>query len=323
MTSSPRPGPARIASSLLWLGILAGCGIALSQLGGSAAQSWPARIPMAANDRVREIPIRASQPWSVLVLADVQDGFPYLSEIFRRAASAHPLAVIILGDLARRADANHRLLIARELHRHPAPAPLFAVPGNHDCDDAADAADFAAHFGATEFDFRIGRTRFLGIDSACPRTPAEQQASAARLRRQLRAAAARDEHVVLLRHHPLRQAGEPTPHRADADVPLQEIQRLASLPLVLTGHEHAHAQDRVGETTLVVAPSSGDLNSGESAKPVSYLLLRWTGERLALEVERFPRENWRDLRAQTIHLTRAHVSPLLDDLVRSWREAGW
>lgn len=267
------------------------------------------RVPGAANTTIRELSADDSGAWSVVVLADIQEGFTYIGSIFDEIAGARPTAVIIAGDLARGAGGQHLALLVQQLQQHPSPAPLFVVPGNHDCLSPAAHRAFLERFGSTEFEFRIGKFRFLGLDSMT--RPISWQLD--RLHSSTELASARGEQLIVVRHHPVSGG-----NGSSADEPAREdnrmlLQALQSPPvtLVISGHSHESSVEAYRGMTLVVAAPSGDRNMGGGQTPVSYLVLRWNGSKMTLEQHKLSRTNSLDLEAAYLHVMIAHIRPLL------------
>ncbi len=261
------------------------------------------RVERAANARIREVPTAPDGSWAVQILADIQDGFSYLPRILDEGAELGARAVVIAGDLQRGDGGLHLSLVLNELRAHGSDLPLFVVPGNHDAMTRADRAAFEAAFGSSVFEFRIGSTWFVGLDSTDPEGFDEERE---RLRARIEEVSRAGGRVVAVRHHsPLHDVG------GLADEALLDVLRDPSVAFVIAGHAHTSRVDRIGPTRFVVAPPSGDRSHGQGQTPVSYLILRSDGVRLSLELHQFSRRNWLDARSAWSHAWDVHVLPFL------------
>jgi Icc-related predicted phosphoesterase len=262
-----------------------------------------ARVEGVGNASLREVPAASDGSWAVQILADIQDGFPYLQRIVREGAEQGARAIVVAGDLQRGDGGRHLGLVLRELHRRETQAPLFVVPGNHDAMTPADRAAFEAAFGGDRFEFRIGSTWFVGLDSTDSAGFAEERR---RLRTRIAAAAEAGENVVVVRHHsPLSDVG------GLADAELLHLLEHPSVAFVIAGHAHTSRVDRIGATRFVVAPPSGDRSHGQGQTAVSYLMLRSSGGRLRLELHQFSRQNRVDAESAWTHAWLVHLAPWL------------
>ncbi len=140
---------------------LAGLGVVLCSAVTLPKPRPGERLTVASNAELTDLGVDGSEPWSVLILADVQNGFHYLPEIFQREMPPDLRAVVCLGDLSADYDEAHMRLPVLELLATPPPAPFFIVPGNHDIRGKEGKNCFLRWFGATTFEFRMlpGRAR--------------------------------------------------------------------------------------------------------------------------------------------------------------------
>ncbi len=260
----------------------------------------------AANGAVREI-VSEAESWSVVILADIQGGFAYLPEIFRRAALHRPKAVIVLGDLSSNPDEDHMRVPVWFMKRWPPPAKLFLVPGNHDIEREKGVPEFLRWFRSLTFDFRIGSVRFIGLNNADG--PLED-AELGDLRRKLEEAGARSERVVLCLHREIIDwEGKRGPAVEERYRALLDLIQSANVAMVLTGHHHQPHDEVRGPTRFRVAPPAGDRSRDTDADPVSFLVLRWTGRELEVEPHRFERSIATEAKGAFFHLALAHVQP--------------
>jgi len=305
MQSPPAPGTGRrwcAAGAALGVGAVT---LAMNPPGEPTAYR---RLASAANARVHAIERPRSQPWSVQILADIQDGFLYVPEILRQGRDLDVDAVILAGDLARGNGGDHLALLTRQLERNPLRVPLFAVPGNHDTVRRVDRRNFEATFGASEFEFKIGHTTFVGLDSSQGPLPGELR----RVRDAIERARPRGERVVVVRHHSPLPSPE-NPYSSDA---LASLLCDPVVAVVISGHAHRwEFQEREG-VRFVVAPPSGDRSHGQGQTPISYLIVHWTGERYELEHRQMFRSNATELRSAIAHVVQGHLLPALYDAAR-------
>jgi len=298
---------------------LLGCGAAASSLAlmfsldaslGSGASY--AYLDTSGNSTIEQIERSESQPWSVQVMADIQDGFLYLPDLLRDAESKGIDATIIAGDLARGGGGDHLSLVLDRLREVQPKVPVFAVPGNHDIVDATTREKFVSAFGSATFEFTLGATRFLGLDS----TEFDDTESLKRVQAALDLAEERDEHLVVLRHHsPLPVPGVLNPHASEALTRLLTHPRVAC---VLVGHAHDWELERREGVRFLTMPSSGDRGSGQDQVVVSYIILRWDGAAYSFEHHFIPRRNWTEVATSIRHMLDAHLRPAVATSSSTW-----
>ena len=289
---------------------LVSLGLAAVGMGGWAlrTESSPEYrlVERAANSTVHAIDVHGRDRWSVQILADIQDGFLYLPRVLAEGEALGVDAVVVAGDLARGDGGDHLSLLLRQLALHPPQVPLFAVPGNHDTVRPVDRQRFVRCFGATEFEFRIGHTWFVGLDSTRGFTKSDRD----RLQARIAHAERGGERVVVVRHHsPL-----PSPDPRENPYASEELTALLEHPsvaFVLSGHAHHWSAAERRGVRFVVAPPSGDRSHGQGQTAISYLVLRWTGTQFELEHRQFFRSNWLELEAALQHVILAHWIPSL------------
>ncbi len=262
-------------------------------------------LPFVGNASIREIRVGPDEPWSVMLMADVQDGYHCIPELLRRGAALAPKAVIVLGDLSADHDEEHARLPARMFRRHPPSAPLFVAPGNHDIRGESGRAPFLAWYGSTTFEVKIGRARFLGADnSGGPLSSAALDELEARL------AAARGEDVILCIHRDIFDwPGKHNPGAEAENAALLELIRKHAVKMVLCGHHHYSHSEVRGPTRFVIAPTSGNRSHDTGQNPVSFLMLRWTGREYVFDLGRTYRSNASELIGQIDHVALSHLRP--------------
>lgn len=293
-----------------WPFALAGvlCGAAL--LYGLAALSVdpadPGPVPGASNAALHELPGDAAGEWRLLIVSDIQEGFPYLPRVFREGEALRPAAVIVLGDVAITHDEEHLDLPVRMMQRAPAPAPLFAVPGNHDIRVREGTEAFVRRFGSDRFDFHIGKTRFLGLNNADGPPAGEALAELdARLTRSREAG----ECVVLCLHRNLLDLdGEHAYVEVENRRLLETIER-RRVSLVLCGHWHEFRDVTRGATRYVVAPPAGDRSLETGHDLVSFLVMRGTDAGFSFDLGQFERRNVKELEGHFLRTALAHLQP--------------
>lgn len=265
------------------------------------------------NADLHDLPGRDDEPWSVAVISDVQNGHAYLPELFRRLDNPRPQAIVVTGDLAPDPSPELAQLPVWYLRRRPPPAPMFVVPGNHDLallpGGRLGEPEFLRWYGALTFEFRIGRTVFIGLDNSTSPIvgPAFEE-----LRRRLDEAKDRGDRAILCLHRNIVQFEEPDPiSRLDDQV--RQLVRNYDVPYVLCGHLHHDAYDEQGGTRYVAVPASGHRPANEPGqKPVAFMTLRWDGSRFELRREEFYRRNWTELKGVVLYLALAKIHPCLD-----------
>ncbi len=269
-------------------------------------------LPSSGNANIDRIERASDQAWSVQILADIQDGFLYVPTLMREADAQGVDAIVIAGDLARGGGGAHLPLLLDQLRQARPEAPLFAVPGNHDSVNDQARQNFVTAFGSPSFEFTIGSTRFIGLDS----TQEDESDSLEQVRNALATAEREDEHVVIVRHHsPLPSAEYYNPRSSDVLVALLEHPRVAA---VVTGHAHHWGMhDRSGVRFLTV-PASGDRGHGQDQTVVSYLILRWDGSAYSFEHHFVPRRNTVELETILRHLFDGHVKPAVLGAMSTW-----
>jgi hypothetical protein len=304
-----KPGPRRLLSVVAIL-----CGLIVLILAAVL------RIPPAGFDPVagvrnadlHQLPGRDDEPWSIAVISDIQNGHAYLPELFRRLSDPPPRAIVVTGDLAPDPSPELAQLPVWYLRRWPPPAPMFVVPGNHDLalipGGRLGEPEFLGWYGALTFEFRIGRTVFIGLDNSTSPIvgPALED-----LRRRLEAAKDRGDRAILCLHRNIVQFEEPDPI-SPLDERVRELIRDYDVPYVLCGHLHHDAYDGQGGTQYVAVPASGHRPANDPGqKPVAFMRLNWDGTRFELRREEFYRGNWTELKGVTLYLALAKIHPCL------------
>jgi 3',5'-cyclic AMP phosphodiesterase CpdA len=292
------------ATILGWLGVLAfGATLLVGPPGAGP-------VPGVRNADLHDLPADDAEPWSVVLLSDIQNGAAYLPELLRRAESWHPRAIIITGDLA--ADPPLAQVPVWYLRRHPPSAPMFIVPGNHDVWRRANRTlgerEFIQWYGGTTFEVSIGRTLLLGLDNSTgPVVGRDLDAVRARLE----TAHARRERTLLFLHRNLLPFDHPFSTAEELHRDLLNLIQEHEVPYVICGHLHRSLEDSRGSTTFVALPASGNLGpSDPRGKPVAYVVLRWTGRSFELQREEFPRQRLTELKGSLVVFTLAKLLPI-------------
>ena len=241
--------------------------------------------------------------WTVAVLADIQNGFAYLPEIFRRVAKHKADFVIVLGDVSSREDRDHHWLPAKMMSDHPSPAPLFVVPGNHDVRGDRGLPEYLQWYGSTTFDLTVGRTRFLGVNNA---DGPLGDAALSDLEALMLEAGEQGQRVVLCMHRSVIDAEE-------ANRKTLELIERRQVVLVLAGHSHQVRDELRGKTRFVVVPPSGDKSHDTGETPISFGILRWAADGFDLKTEKFPRDGSTEFRGVYLHVMLSHFRPVFED----------
>ncbi len=294
-----------------FLASLAGVWAVLGAAGMGVQPPGPEPVSACRNASARDLGLDDATPWTALLLSDVQNGFSYLPEVFRRAAAYKPAAIFVTGDFSGDHDDLHAQLPVWAIRRAPPPAPLFVLPGNHDIERATGAGRdaFLRYYGSLGFDVTIGSTRFIGVpDCGLPLNAEDLSA----LEAQLKDAATHHQRVVLCLHHDVIDwEGKAHQRATPENVGLQKLIDEYAIAFVLCGHYHTPHDEIRGSTRYIVAPASGHRDQAARIQtPVSFLLLRWTGRALVVEREQFSRDNATDIRGVFVHLSLAHLQPL-------------
>ena len=271
----------------------------------------PGPVGSVRNADLHELPGSDEEPWSVVVIRDVQNGHAYLPELLRRAGACSPRAIVITGDLAPDPNPELSRIPVWWLRRLPAPAPMFIVPGNHDLCACTGRRigerEFLQWYGSLTFDFRIGRTRFIGLDnSTSPIVGADLDS----LRSKLEGAKARGERTLLWLHRNVVSFGDPT-LSLEANPELQEMIRDYDVPYVICGHLHRDAFEESEGTRYAAMPASGHRPANDAdQKPIAFMELRWDGRSFELRREEFYRRNLTELKGVFVYLALAKIQPM-------------
>lgn len=193
-----------------------------------------------------------------------------LARIHAAVAATPPDLVVATGDLSLDgADSDADLALAAELHR-AFPAPLLALPGNHDVGshphtmprqpiDTVRLARFQAHLGTGRGLVDLPGWRVVGLNSEVMGTGLEEEAAQAEFIAEA-AAGAGARRIALFLHKPVFVTGpeDPTfdywsvpPHARAALAPLLEH---PGLRLVASGHLHVHHHAVRGRVAYAWAP---------------------------------------------------------------------
>ena len=186
------------------------------------------------------------------------------------AAEARPDLVVVTGDLSLDgADHPEDLALAMALLRE-FPAPVLAIPGNHDTGShvhtmprqpvtAARVARFRAEVGPDWWVHDLPGWRLIGLDTEIMGTGLAEEAEQAGFIAEAAAGAA-DRRIALFLHKPVfvTEPADPTfdywsvpPHARAALAPLLDH---PALRLVASGHLHLHHEAMRGATRFAWAP---------------------------------------------------------------------
>ncbi len=285
----------RVLRGCLWLsGSVAAFGAVLCSSVARPVPLPPGQLPFVGNAVVRDLDADDSEPWSVMILADVQNGFPYLPRLFRQKLPQNLRAIVSVGDFSADPDEAHMRLPVAELLRAPPPVPFFIVPGNHDIRDGEQNKDcFLRWFGATTFEFRIGNTCFLGADNSDGLLDGQ---ALLELEQKMTAATASGHRIILCMHCDIIDwQGKQKPGVEGPNRKLLEIVSRHDVRFVFSGHYHQAHDETRNRTRFVIAPASGHRDQQPGQNPISYLILRWNGESYLLERRQFCRRNLTEL----------------------------
>jgi len=193
-----------------------------------------------------------------------------LARIRALAEAPVPDLVVASGDLSLDgADCEEDLALAALLHG-AFPAPLLALPGNHDVGshphtmpqqpfDTARLERFQAHLGAGRGVVDLPGWRVVGLNSEVMGTGHSEEAAQAAFITEA-AAGAGERRIALFLHKPVfvTEPGDPgfdywsvPPHARAALAPLLEH---PGLRLVASGHLHLHRQEMRGRVRFAWAP---------------------------------------------------------------------
>lgn len=271
----------------------------------------PGPVAGVRNVDLHELPGSDAEPWSIVVISDVQNGHAYLPELFERAKAFSPRAIVITGDLAPDPIPELSQIPVWWLRRSPPSAPLFIVPGNHDIThrqvDRLGEREFLQWYGSLTFEFRIGRTVFLGLDNAASQIVG---ASLESVRSRLEAARDRGDRTILCLHRNIVSFSDPT-LAAESNPELQELVRHYDVPYVICGHLHRDAFEAREGTRYVAVPASGHRPANDPGqKPIAFMVLRWDGASFELRREEFYRRNLTELKGVAVYLALAKILPV-------------
>lgn len=306
--------------AVVWLMVPAG-GLAALLVGAMLLVPQPGPEPVTGvrNADLHELPGSDREPWSVVILSDVQNGASYLPEIFERSRKYSPKAIVMTGDLASHPSEPYAGIPVWYLRRSSLPSPIFIVPGNHDISPARVGVPagegeewFARAYGATTFEFRIGNTRFLGLNNAIGPVTGPALAD---LRSRLEAAKSRGERTILCLHRNILSfAEQPDPYAEPEHRALLDLIGEFEVPYVFCGHLHQEGYEERGSTRFVAVPASGSRPALDTEqKPIALTVLRWTGSSFQLGLEQFYRRNVNELKGVAVYMALAKIRPFFED----------
>ena len=178
----------------------------------------------------------------------------------------------------------------------PLPAPLLAIPGNHDARQTmreAFAADgYLPREGFLQFEVERGGLRFIGLDTLVPGDGAGELCGERLAWLDATLSRRPDLPTLVLMHHPPFLTGIAHMDRlglAGREAFAELVCRHAQIEAILCGHVHRPIQARVGGRTAIIAPSPAhqialDLRpEGPSVfrlEPPGYMLHRWQDRQL-------------------------------------------
>lgn len=200
-----------------------------------------------------------------------------------------PDALLLTGDLADRGEPGAYAVLTRLL-AEAGPAPVFAIPGNHDDRAALAAALPRARMedGFIQYAVEDFPVRLVLLDTLVPGASHGELCARRLAWLEATLAAAPDRPTLVALHHPPFATGIGHMDRIALRAPDAFAAVLARHPqvrLVVCGHVHRPIVTRIAEAVVCVAPSVAhqvalDLRTeGPSAfvlEPPAYLLHRWS-----------------------------------------------
>jgi 3',5'-cyclic AMP phosphodiesterase CpdA len=208
------------------------------------------------------------------------------------AGDPEPDAVIVTGDLVHDGEAEDYAALTGLLQRLP--APVFAVPGNHDRRELTRQAltftGVVPEAGPIRFAAEAGPVRLIGLDSLVEGHEHGHLGSdqLAWLDGQL--AARPDNPTLVFLHHPPFATGIGFMDKIrldDSDALAAVIGRHSHVGLIACGHVHRMIVNRLGSVPVVIGPGvahhvvldlTAEAPSRWIAEPPAYLLHRWSAE---------------------------------------------
>jgi 3',5'-cyclic-AMP phosphodiesterase len=178
----------------------------------------------------------------------------------------------------------------------PLPAPLLAIPGNHDAREAMRAAFAADGYlprqGFLQFEAELGGLRFIGLDTLAPGQGAGELCGERLAWLDATLGERPEMPTLVLMHHPPFLTGIAHMDRiglAGREAFAELVCRHAQIEAILCGHVHRPIHARVGGRAAIISPSPAhqialDLRpEGPSVfrlEPPGYMLHRWQDRQL-------------------------------------------
>ena len=265
-------------------------------------------IPFISNsDNIQWLQEQPSaEPFSFLVLGDIQAGYRNLSRLLKTTSVPCAFAVQT-GDLMSHADQGHYSLALYELKKSDLQAPLFVVPGNHDV--KGNPGLFDIYFKLKQFYFVWSGCLFIFLDNSLG---APYDILFQFLEETLKEHQEKVRWTFIFIHRPPIdwEHGEPRPELKNYSR-FFEIQKTYKIDYVFSGHLHDYRVHELDGTRYISNGLESD-QKGRTGNETYYTVVKVSAENVLTDKISLHASSLEAVTGIALDCSVAHVYPILE-----------
>lgn len=265
-------------------------------------------IPFISNsDNIQWLQEQSSaEPFSFLVLGDIQAGYRNLSRLLKTTSVPCAFAVQT-GDLMSHADQGHYNLALYELKKSDLQAPLFVVPGNHDV--KGNPGLFDIYFKLKQFYFVWSGCLFIFLDNSLG---APYDILFQFLEETLKEHQEKVRWTFIFIHRPPIdwEHGEPRPELKNYSR-FFEIQKTYKIDYVFSGHLHDYRVHELDGTRYISNGLESD-QKGRTGNETYYTVVKVSAENVLTDKISLHASSLEAVTGIALDCSVAHVYPILE-----------
>ena len=265
-------------------------------------------IPFISNsDNIQWLQEQSSaEPFSFLVLGDIQAGYRNLSRLLKTTSVPCAFAVQT-GDLMSHADQGHYSLALYELKKSDLQMPLFVVPGNHDV--KGNPGLFDIYFKLKQFYFVWSGCLFIFLDNSLG---APYDILFQFLEETLKEHQEKVRWTFIFIHRPPIdwEHGEPRPELKNYSR-FFEIQKTYKIDYVFSGHLHDYRVHELDGTRYISNGLESD-QKGRTGNETYYTVVKVSAENVLTDKISLHASSLEAVTGIALDCSVAHVYPILE-----------
>jgi len=274
----------------------------------------PEHIPFINNrDNASWIEHQPSrEPFSFLVVGDIQGGFRTLSQhILRKCDGVYSFA-IQTGDLISHADEGHYAQTLYELKKSDLKIPFFVVPGNHDV-RGRNPGLFVKCFTWKQFYFLWSNCLFIFLDNSSSPPYVSQFPWLEETLKENQGKARRT--FLFMHRSPVECREKKSTRTKDEFAPYFDIQKKFHIDYVFSGHAHGYYRCEVNGTTYI-ANGAESVMEGFTVMPSYLTEVEVRPDKISDRMITIQASFWERIYGRTLDSMAAHIYPRLRACLR-------